>query len=100
MDKVVYLQVEKETFMKAEEPALSVYEANSLRALQNKTADMVYKTTDKRILMACMEDLSMHDMPCVFTDEEYRDEIALSEKSANVSHEDVKKELALWGFAE
>ena len=84
--------------MKVEEPASSLYEVNSVHALQDKAAKMVYQTTDKRVLMTCVEDLQMHEMPCVFTDEEYREEIALSEKSAHFSNDDVKKELALWGF--
>ena len=85
--------------MKVEEPILPIYEANALHSLQEQAAARVYRTTDKQVLMACMEDLFMPEMPCVFTDEEYSTEIALSEKSANISHENLRKELAQWGFA-
>lgn len=85
--------------MKVEEPVFCSYETNSLQALKNRAARMILDTQDENLLMSCMEELRAKDMPCVFSDEEYMEEIALSEKTPLVSQEDVEKELERWGLA-
>lgn len=75
------------------------YNVNTLSALQHETSDLALKTSSKQILLNCIGELKADEMPCIFTDEEYKEEIQLSEKSGQVSNDDVIKELSTWGFA-
>ena len=83
--------------MKLEEPAVA-YNVNTMHALQQKTSNLALNTSNRKILQNCLIELKSESMPCIFSDEEYKEEIRLSEESANVSNDDVNKELQSWGF--
>lgn len=70
-----------------------------VQALRSRIVDAVNETDDETRLMECLEMLHESSMPCVYTDEEFGEEIRMSEASGNMSHEDVLKYFAEWGFA-
>lgn len=83
--------------MKVSEPT-PAYGASSLQGLKNRLIATIDASTDERKLERCWEVLHGDDMPCVFTDEEFAEELRLSEESGFVSHEEALKEFAKWGF--
>lgn len=83
--------------MKVSEPA-PAYGASDLQGLKNRLIATIDASTDERKLEQCWELLQGSDMPCVFTDEEFEEELRLSEASGFVSHEEALKEFAKWGF--
>lgn len=85
--------------MKVSEPAVA-YHTTNLQGLKNRLIASIDATTDEETLKQCLQllDASSKDMPGVFTDEEFEEELRLSEESGFVSHEEALKEFAKWGF--
>ena len=83
---------------KAEEPSVAYGASPSLQGLKNRLKASVDAATDEEKLERCLELLHADEMPCVFTDEEFGEELRLSEESGTVSHEEALKEFAKWGF--
>lgn len=69
-----------------------------MQALRNRIVDTVNETKDENLLMECLELLHADTMPCVYTDEEFEEELRLSEASGTVSHEEALTYFAKWGF--
>lgn len=73
--------------MKVSEP-VGTYQANStLNLLKNRVVDLACKATQVEQLQSCIEILEAASMPCTYTDEEFFEEIALSEKSGFVENQ-------------
>ena len=83
--------------MKVSEP-VATYNTPELQSLKNRLIATIDASSDMHKLEQCWEVLHADDMPCVFTDEEFEEELRLSEESGIVSHEDALKEFAKWGF--
>lgn len=83
--------------MKVSEPA-STYGTSSLQGLKNRLIATIDASTDERKLEQCWELLQSNDMPCVFTDEEFAEEVRLSEASGFISQEEAEAIFAQWGF--
>jgi hypothetical protein len=82
--------------MKVSEPA-ATYHTPNLQGLKNKIISSIDATNDEKKLQECLELLYADDMPCVFTDEEFKRELEESEASGNASDEEVKAMFAKWG---
>lgn len=83
--------------MKVSEPA-SAYGTSSLQGLKNRLIATIDASTDERKLEQCWELLQGNDMPCLFTDEEFAEEVRLSEASGFISQEEAEAIFAQWGF--
>ena len=93
-----YQNPENSTSIAAEPTATYGYTPNHVQALRNRIVDAVNETDDEERLMECMELLHADTMPCVYTDEEFEEELRLSEASGTISHEETLKYFAQWGF--
>jgi lipid II:glycine glycyltransferase (peptidoglycan interpeptide bridge formation enzyme) len=83
--------------MKVSEPAMA-YSANSLQQLKDKLIATIDASSDTKTLEQCLELLHASDngMPCVFTDEEFEEELRLSEESGYASEQDLKRCFGKW----
>lgn len=88
----------QEPSIAAEPVATYGYTTNSVQALRNRVVDAVAEIKDENLLMECLELLHADTMPCVFTDEEFEEELRLSEASGTVSHEEALEYFAKWGI--
>lgn len=93
-----YQTTPQEPLIAAEPIAAYGYETSSVQALRNRIVDAVNKMENEELLMECLEILHTKSMPCVYTDEEFEEELRLSEGSGTISHEDALKYFAQWGF--
>ncbi len=82
----------------AEPVATYGYTIDSVQTLRSRIVDAVNETKDEDLLMECLELLHADTMPCVYTDEEFEEELRLSEASGSLSHEEALKYFAKWGF--
>ena len=83
--------------MKVSEPA-PAYGTSDLQGLKNHLIATIDACTDERKLEQCWELLQGDDMPCVFTDEEFEEELRLSEASGFISQEEAEAMFAKWKF--
>ena len=72
------------------------YGTSDLQGLKNRLIATIDASTDERKLEQCWELLQGSDMPCVFTDEEFAEEIRLSEASGFLSDEEARAMFAKW----
>ena len=81
--------------MNASEPAIA-YQRIQLQILRDKLKSTIDSTTDKEKLQACLDILEIPPMPCIYTDEEFAHELALSEASGNATPQEVNTFLDRW----
>jgi hypothetical protein len=81
--------------MKVSEPAIA-YNTPYLQGLKNRLITAIDESRDEKKLQECLELLYADNMPCVFTDEEFKRELEESEASGNASDEEVKAMFAKW----
>ena len=93
-----YQNPESSASIAAEPVAAYGYNPNHVQTLRNRIVDAVNETDDEERLMECVEILHADTMPCVYTDEEFEEELRLSEASGTISHEEALKYFAQWGF--
>ena len=93
-----YQNPESSASIAAESVAAYGYSPNHVQALRDRIIDAINETDDEERLMECMEILHADTMPCVYTDEEFEEELRLSEASGTISHEEALKYFAQWGF--
>ena len=93
-----YQNPESSASIAAEPVAAYGYSPNHVQALRDRITDAINETDDEERLMECMEILHADTMPCVYTDEEFEEELRLSEASGTISHEEALKYFAQWGF--
>ncbi|MDE7073462.1 MAG: hypothetical protein K2O69_00175 [Odoribacter sp.] len=82
--------------MKVSEPAVG-YNSSSLQGLRERLIASIGKTTDESKLEQCMEVLHREEMPGIYTDEEFAEELRLSETGGNATEEEVNAFFAKWG---
>ena len=93
-----YQTSSQEPLIAAEPVAAYGYSPNHVQTLRDRIVDAVNETDDEERLMECIELLYADTMPCVYTDEEFEEELRLSEGSGTISHEEALKYFAQWGF--
>lgn len=76
----------------------ATYGEQTLNALRSSLKERIDREQNADKLVRCMEWLDERDMPCQFTEEEFDEEVRLSEASGFMSHEEVLKEFAKWGY--
>ena len=82
--------------MKASEPAIA-YNTRTLQNLKSQLVMAIDATKDIRKLQACLDLLQTETMPCVFSEEEFDEEIKASEQSGFATEEEVRTAFAIWG---
>lgn len=85
--------------MKVSEPE-KASNAVYIQGLKNRLIALVDASTDEEVLEQCLQLLesSERKMPCVFTDEEFEEELRLSEESGFGSYEDALRVFGKWDF--
>ena len=85
--------------MKASEPT-ATYNTAYIQGLKNRLIASIDASTDEDKLRQCLHllDSSSKDMPCVFTDEEFEEEVRLSEESGYATEEDLKRVFGKWNL--
>lgn len=81
-----------------ESESIEAYHTSYLQGLKKKLIASIDNTTDEDKLEQCLELLHADSMPCCFTDEEFAEELRLSEASGYVTMEETLKKFAKWGF--
>ena len=81
--------------MTVSEP-IATYNTPYLQGLKNRLIASIDATTDENKLEQCLELLHSNEMPCIFTDEEFGEELRLSEASGIASEEEIEKMFAKW----
>ena len=81
--------------MKASEP-IAAYNTPYLQGLKNRLIASIDASKDEKALERCLELLHANDMPCVYTDEEFAEELRLSEESGIASDQEVEEMFAKW----
>lgn len=82
--------------MKVSEPAVA-YNTSYLQGLKNRLIASIDSTTDERKLQECLELLRADEMPGIYSDEEFAEELRLSELSGNATKAEVNAFFAKWG---
>lgn len=82
--------------MKVSEPAVA-YNTPYLQGLKNRLISSIDSTTDERKLEACLELLHADEMPGIYSDEEFAEELRLSESEGNATKAEVNAFFAKWG---
>lgn len=91
-----YKKQESDCEMVVSEPA-GMYGPTYLQGLKNRLIVSIKESNDEAMLEQCLELLHRGSMPCVYTDEEFAEEIRLAEESGFVSHEEALKTFEQWG---
>lgn len=81
--------------MEAKEPAIA-YNTPYVQGLKDRIIASLDTTVDEKKLEQCLELLYSQSMPCVFTEEEFDEEIRLSEASGIATDEEVAAMFARW----
>lgn len=81
--------------MKVSEPT-TAYNTPYLQGLKNRLIATIDATNDEQKLQECLDLLHANEMPCMFTDEEFEEELRLSEASGTATDEEVKAMFAKW----
>lgn len=82
--------------MKVSEPAVA-YNTSYLQGLKNRLITSIDSTTDERKLQECLELLRADEMPGIYSDEEFAEELRLSESGGNATKAEVNAFFAKWG---
>lgn len=82
--------------MKVSEPSVA-YNTPYLQGLKNRLIASIDSTTDERKLQECLELLHADEMPGVYSDEEFAEELRLSELGGNATKAEVNAFFAKWG---
>nr|WP_302829014.1 hypothetical protein [uncultured Bacteroides sp.] len=82
--------------MKVSEPAVA-YNTPSLQGLKNRLIASIDSTIDEEKLQECLELLHSDEMPGIYSDEEFAQELRLSELSGNATKAEVDAFFAKWG---
>jgi hypothetical protein len=56
------------------------------------------KVEEPAVASDCLDILQSEDMPGIYTDEEFKEELRLSEASGYVTHEEALARFAEWGY--
>lgn len=91
------MEIKKYHIMKVSEPAVA-YNTSRLQGLKNRLIASIDNTTDEDKLQQCLELLYADEMPGVYTDEEFAEELKLSEAGGNATKEEVKAFFKKWGY--
>ena len=83
--------------MKVSEPA-TAYNTPYLQGLKSRLIASIDATNDEQKLQECLDLLQADEISCMFTDEEFEEELRLSEASGTISHEEVKAMFAKWEY--
>ena len=85
--------------MKVSEPAVA-YNTSNLQSIKNHLIASIDASTDVEKLERCLEFLQLpeNDAPCIFTDEEFEEELRLSEESGYATEEDLKRVFGKWNL--
>ena len=75
--------------MKVSEPAVA-YNTPYLQSLKNRIIASLDTTTDERKLQECLALLHADEMPGIYSDEEFAEELRLSESGGNATKAEVK----------
>ena len=81
--------------MNASEPAIA-YQHSQLQILRDRLKSTIDSTTDKEILQACLDILKIPPMPCIYTDDEFAHELALSEASGDATPQEMNAFFNRW----
>lgn len=81
--------------MNAAEP-IAAYQSSYLQGLKNRLITFIDETNEQEKLEQILEFVHADSMPCVFTDEEFAEEIRSSEASGVASDEEVAAMFARW----
>lgn len=84
-----------ESAMMTNEPAMA-YDTSYLQVLKNRLMSSVEASTDEATLEECLSLFNRKTMPCVYTDEEFAEEIRLAEASGFATDEEVEAVFAKW----
>lgn len=84
--------------MNVSEPAIAYNSASNLQELKSRLITAIDNINDVEKLRDCLVLLDGGGMPCMFTEEEFDEEIRQSEASGYISHEEFLAKLAQWGF--
>ncbi len=82
--------------MKVSEPA-AAYGTSVLQGLKNRLIASIDSVTDENKLQECLALLRTDEMPGVYSDEEFAEELRLSESGGNATKEEVNAFFAQWG---
>lgn len=82
--------------MKVSEPA-AAYGRHDFQGLKNRLIAAIDNCSDEERLRDCLDTLDPK-MPCVFNDEEFKEEIRLSEASGDATDEEVADMFVKWGI--
>lgn len=83
--------------MKVSEPAVA-YNTPYLQSLKNRIIASLDTTTDERKLQECLALLHADEMPGIYSDEEFAEELRLSESGGNATKAEVNAFFAQWGI--
>jgi len=81
---------------KVSEP-VAAYNTPYLQGLKNRIIASVDATTDAEKLQRCLELLHEDEMPGVYSDEEFAEELRLSELGGDATKAEVNAFFAKWG---
>ena len=67
-----------------------------VRMNSNALVSLIDSTTDKEKLQACLDILEIPPMPCIYTDDEFVHELALSEASGDATPQEMNAFFNRW----
>lgn len=82
--------------MKVSEPA-AAYGLSTLNILKSRLKSTIDAVNDESKLQACFELLYADQMPGIYTDEEFAEELRLSETGGNATEEEINEMYSRWG---
>ena len=82
--------------MKVSEPS-AAYNTPYLQGLKNRLIASIDETDDEKRLQECLELLHTSEMPGIYTDEEFAEELRLSESGGNATKEEINAFFRKWG---
>ena len=81
--------------MNASEPAIA-YQHRQLQMLRDRLKSTIDSTNDQEKLQACLDILEIPPMPCIYTDDEFAHELALSEASGDATPQEMNAFFNRW----
>ena len=83
--------------MKVSEPAVA-YNTSALQTLKDKLIHVINGTEDEEKLQECLDILyEKKEMPGIYSEEEFAEELLLSESGGNATKAEVNAFFAKWG---
>lgn len=83
--------------MKVSEPVIA-YNTSDLQGLKKRLISVIENINDKETLQECLDILYEREMPGIYTDEEFAEELFLSESGGNATKAEVNAFFAKWGY--